>query len=194
MEAKEFALQLKLDIEELKKGGTESVTSDSLIQYLDERIRGFESSQTSLSATDLERYRVTLQDWLEQRKSGHVHSVEMFKSVIAAGQSALKTSFLMNGGASLALLAFVGHLSSHNSGKIPLLAPSLAIFVAGVLVISLASGVTYLSQWFYADDQRWAERTGFALNVLAIVLGLASYCVFAWGVYKAYQVFASFAV
>jgi hypothetical protein len=87
---------------------------------------------------------------VEEHKNIHAHGVEMFRSVIQAGQNALRSAFLMNGGASVALLAFVGHLSSVAPKKVPMLAPSLATFVGGVLVAALASGVTYLSQWFYA--------------------------------------------
>ena len=34
--------------------------------------------------------------------------IEMFKSVIIAGQAALKSAILINGGATVALLAFIG--------------------------------------------------------------------------------------
>lgn len=61
----------------------------------------------------------------------------------------------MNGGASLALLTFVGHLSGTNPEKIPAIAASLTVFVGGVLVAALASGTTYLCQWFYAHGGGW---------------------------------------
>ena len=37
-------------------------------------------------------------------------SLEMFRSVITTGQSALKATMLLNGGAAVAMLAFVGKL------------------------------------------------------------------------------------
>ena len=98
----------------------------------------------------------------------------------------------MNGGASVALLAFVGHLAGVAPHRIPELAPSLETFVRGVLVAALAAGLTYLSQWFYAAEQPWKKRTGFALNVAAIISGLGAYIVFAIGTWQAYRVFSQF--
>jgi len=61
-----------------------------------------------------------------------------------------------------------------------------------VLVAALASGVTYLSQWFYAGEPSWQKKTGFALNIAAILFGLGAYGVFGLGMWRAYRVFASF--
>jgi hypothetical protein len=97
----------------------------------------------------------------------------------------------MNGGAAVALLALVGHLASVDAGRIRGLAPSLATFVTGVLVAALASGATYISQWFYASNQSW-DKTGLAFNILAILLGLGSYVVFAVGMWRGYSVLTAF--
>jgi hypothetical protein len=89
-----------------------------------------------------------------------------------------------------ALFATTGHAAPE---KVPTLAATLTVFVGGVLVAALASGATYLSQWFYANEASWTRKTGFVLNILAIVLGLGAYGVFAFGTWCACRVFASFA-
>jgi hypothetical protein len=71
-------------------------------------------------------------------------------------------------------------------------AARLAVFVVGVLAAALASGVTYLSQWSYAGEPSWQKRTGLALNIAAILVGLSAYGVFAFGVWQAYRVFLGF--
>ena len=122
----------------------------------------------------------------------HSQEVEMFRSVITAGQNALRSVFLMNGAAAVAILTFIGNLANNDPQRIPSLAPSLTVFVSGVLLVTVASGATYLSQWFYAHPPKWSRYTGFTLNALAIVLAIASYCAFAWGIHDAYTVFASY--
>lgn len=191
MDAKDFAQELRNIVDDLKTKGVESIRSENLIKYLDEALRDLSTSERPSEAT-IERYKAELQKWVEEHKNIQAQGVEMFRSVIQAGQNALRTAFLMNGGASVALLAFVGHLSSVAPEKVPALAPSLAVFVGGVLVAALASGVTYLSQWFYAGEPSSQKKIGFALNIAAILLGLGAYGVFGFGMWRAYRVFASF--
>ena len=116
----------------------------------------------------------------------------MFRSVISAGQSALRSAFLMNGGGAVAVLAFIGNLANNDPQRIPSLAPSLTVFVTGVLLVTVASGGTYLSQWFYAHISKRSRYTGHTFNILAIVSAIASYCAFAWGIFDAYTVFANY--
>jgi hypothetical protein len=189
MSAKEFAGQLKQTIEGLKNNGTAAIYCDNLIAYLEEVIN---SPSPVVTQAELEHYKAQLQVWVEAEKRNHASDLEMFRSVIQAGQNAVKSSFLLNGGASVALLAFIGKLTEEQQSKIPAFADSLTIFVTGVFAIALASGVTYLSQWFYAESESWKQKTGFALNMVSIVLGLSSYGFFIWGMCRAYSNFLAF--
>ena len=188
MEASKFAKELRQTIEQLKADGIDEIKSENLIMYLSDAAKDLGSTD----AMDMELYKAKLQKWVEEHKSSHAHSVEMFRSVIAAGQNALRTSFLMNGGSSVAMLAFIGHLATNAPSKVQLFASSLTIFVVGVLIAAVASGITYLSQWFYAGNKTWKEKTGFVLNIVAIILGVGSYVVFAYGISEAYDVFNNF--
>lgn len=189
MNVNEFVATLKKDIEQIKEQGIENIRSEDLISYLST----FEGDLESQTEADLEFYRANLQKWVEDHKNIHAHSVEMFRSVITAGQNALRASFLMNGGASVATLAFIGHLATSSPEKVTLFSASLAIFVVGVLFSAVASGTTYLSQWFYGSGEgKKLMVAGFILNVVSIVLGLSSYGIFAWGIYEAHEVFKNF--
>jgi len=188
MNAKEFAAQLKATIEDIKAKGTVAIDCDNLIAYLREVIK----SPSPASTAELERFKADLQVWVEQNKAVHESKLEMFRSVIQSGQYAIRSSFLLNGGAAVAMLAFIGKLTEAKADKIAIFASSLTMFVIGVLTITIASGFTYLSQWFYAGGAKWKVTTGFWFNVLAIVLGLSSYGVFIWGMCDAYAAFIKF--
>lgn len=116
----------------------------------------------------------------------------MFRSVIVAGQSAIKSSFILNGGASVALLAFIGHLAQFDAAKVPMFAACLLYFAFGALAAVVTSGLTYLSQWFYAGAKTWATKVGFGLNIACIILGIASYGLFAWGLFATYGEFIEY--
>jgi hypothetical protein len=77
---------------------------------------------------------------------------EMFKSVISAGQVALRSVILINGGAAVALLAFIGSIwdkSTIDNLTIKKLLISMAGFVLGVLLGGVAASLTYLVQLLY---------------------------------------------
>lgn len=189
MSAKEFASQLKQTIVGLKNSGTDAIHCDNLIVYLNEVIN---SPSPIVTETELEHYKAQLQIMVETEKRNHASDIEMFRSIIQSGQNAVKSSFLLNGGASVAMLAFIGKLTEEQQSKIPEFANSLTIFVIGVLAIAIASGFTYLSQWFYAEDEAWKQKTGLGMNIVSILLGLSSYGFFIWGMCRAYTSFVSF--
>ena len=108
MSTKQFAQGLKETVEELRKEGITEINSENLIAYLDQVLG---SSDDAISHTEMEKYRAQLQVWVEQHKGIQTSQIEKFKSVVKAGQHALRTSFLMNGGATVVILAFMGKLS-----------------------------------------------------------------------------------
>jgi hypothetical protein len=140
----------------------------------------------------LAKYQADLQLSIEQNRGNHASQIEMFKSVITAGQNAIRSSFLLNGGASVAILAFIGHLTEVQPTKVAAFSDVLVPFVLGVLAITMTSGFTYLSQWLYASPSLRAQKVGFGLNLLAIVSGITSYGFFIWGMRVAYSAFRAF--
>ncbi|MCF6110807.1 hypothetical protein [Mesorhizobium muleiense] len=116
-------------------------------------------------------HKAQLSAWIEGQKSQHNFDLEMFKSVIAAGQGAIRTIFAMNSGAAVALLAFTGHLAQFRPDQVPTFAWTLLRFTAGAFLAGLISGTTYLSQWFFAGEKEPYRNAGFWLNIAAIALG-----------------------
>lgn len=190
MTAKQFATQMKAIIEEIKEKGTAAIYCDNLIAYLDEVQK---SPEPEPSPVDFERYKAELLNWIETNKKNHEGELEMFRSVITSGQAAIKSSFFLNGGAAVAMLAFIGHLAQFKAEKVPEFAACLVPFAYGVFAIAAASGLTYLTQWFYASDLPRVQKVGFWLNILCILLGFTSYGLFAMGLFDTHRSFINFA-
>ena len=190
MNAKQFATQMKTMIQDIKSKGTAAIYCDNIIAYLDEVQSSPESEPTH---SDIECYKADLQNWIEANKYQHEGNLEMFRSVITAGQGAIKSSFLLNGGAAIALLAFIAHLAQSNPNKVSGFAACLLPFAFGVLAIAVTSGLTYLSQCLYASPRDNAKKGGFVLNILCILLSVASYGLFSWGLFATYSALIKFA-
>ena len=126
MNIKEFATNLKNEVEELKRAGYQTINCDDLILHLNRVI----SDQSSVSSVlDHERFKTDLQLIVERSKSAYSAQLELFKSVIDAGQNAIKSAFLLSGGASIALLAFIGRIAEIDKSKVSDFADALTIFV-----------------------------------------------------------------
>jgi hypothetical protein len=189
MSAQQFAAQLKETIQGIKENGTAAIYCDNLIAYLDDVAKSPSQPPTEV---DLENYKADLQLHIEQNKNYHASKLEMFRSVITAGQNAIRSSLLMNGGASVALLAFIGHLAQIKPDKVVVFSGALMPFVLGVLAMTITSGCTYLSQWLYDSANAPAQKWGFRLNLVCIVLGISSYAFFIWGMWRAFCAFNNF--
>ncbi|WP_047145281.1 hypothetical protein [Aquamicrobium sp. LC103] len=188
MGTKEFAGQMKAEIESLKSQGVAAVLVENLINYLS---LVEQSPEPNPSPAELERYKAELAQHAENVKLIHASQMEMFRSVIMLGQNAIRSMTMINGGASVALLAFLGHLASIRSEAIPTYANCLAPFVVGTLLAGLVSGGTYLSQWLYAGESKCKETAGFIANLVVILLGIASFAAFGVGALWTYDAFVS---
>lgn len=108
MDAKRFAANMRALVLEIKDSGTDSIKCENLIAYLDQVIQAPGSEPDLIQ---LEKYKADLQRWVSENNHRHEAQLEMFRSVITAGQGAIKSAFLLNGGAAVALLAFIAHLA-----------------------------------------------------------------------------------
>ena len=184
-----FAANMKTAIEKIQGEGVESIACESIIAYLDKIII---SPDTDLASITIEIYRADRQSQDERNKLQFQSNLEMFRSAINAGQNAIKSSFLLNGGASIALLAFIGHLAQIQADKVPVFAESLLLFTFGVFAAAVMSGLTYSTQFIGASTRPWAKKVGNISNVLCILVGISSYGMFIWGLLNTYQAFLDY--
>lgn len=183
MSVKQFAAKMRRDIEAVKAQGTAAIFVDDLITYLS-------SVENSPEPSAAEIGQSTFDPQAEAYRHESAARIEGFKSVILAGQNAIRTMVLVNGGASIALLAFLGQILTRAPDAAPAFAECLLFFVFGTLLAGLVSGFTYLSQWFYNGGPGWSQHLGTAANVIAMLFGVASYIAFGFGAWRTYSTFA----
>ena len=182
MEVKDAIQNIKTALAQVQSSGKEFVHIPSLYTYLDELEK---SAPISSQTRELQH-----QSNLEWYKAQQQQQLEMFRSVIATGQTALKTSLLINGGATVALLAFLGNIWSNPQGLdlIYALSDSLGLFGLGVFFGAWATGTTYLTQSAY-NHQHY--KIGNGLRILTIILVIATYILFLLGLLTARVAFLS---
>lgn len=187
MSVKQFAKSLREEVQAIKDQGVASIYCENLIKYLTEVENSPEPETTPLA---LEEAKARLQQWVVSNQYQHESSIEMFRSVIASGQNALRTSFVLNGGACVALLAFIGHLAQFNTPAVPIFANALFPFVIALIAISLTSGLTYIGQSMYAHNHlKWGDK----VKAICIILGFSSAVFFCWGVLILHSAFQNYA-
>lgn len=193
MEVKDAFAWIKSDLTQLLSRGVEFVHIRALLAAIAQQ----ETSAPQVSQrADLEnKTRIANAD----RKSAT--DLEMFKSVLDTGKTALTTAILMNGGASVALLAFLANISVKTElvSRVPAIAGALMWFVFGVLFAACATGVTYLTQSAYARAHyaatspqsvgRLSRLLGLIGKPITITLVVGSYAMFVIGSYAAYSSF-----
>ncbi|MBK4996791.1 hypothetical protein IAE39_004965 [Pseudomonas sp. S37] len=186
MKARDFAVQLKEEIQGLAAQGQDSIKLETLLIGLDNFLT---SSAEEDEEFQIEKLKAYLQTQVEVEKYRHSANLEMFKSIIQTGQSAIKANMLLNGGAAVALLAFIGKLADVNPGNIPLFAMPLTVFVIGAFLATLVSGLAYLTQVIFSEDGKWRDRIGNTLQGISILAGLGSLILFGCGTHLAYRAF-----
>lgn len=161
-----------------------SIHPDNLLNLLDS-VRKQAEDQEPLEAHNREFHRLNLE-------YQHSSSQELFRSTIAAGQSAMKAALIVSGGSAAALLAFAGAAwSALKPEGIDFLAYALALLAFALLSSTVSVGFNYLTQSFYmdgwgeADDcaaDRWGDRfnrISCGLVILAYLLIFSAYvCAF----------------
>lgn len=111
--------------------------------------------------------------------------VEMLKATLEAGQTAVKSLTLINGGAVISILALVGNIATKDASnvsiKISELYFPLMAYVSGVGLAGFASAARYFSQDLYNKSDAW----GNGFKYFAIGSGLLSLSAFVCGSYLA---------
>ncbi|MCG5260096.1 hypothetical protein EM868_06790 [Cupriavidus gilardii] len=197
--------EIRSALREAKAKGVESLSVDRLDVYIAELVDEVSRSSQERAATA--KYQHEMEVW----KLAHAHDSafqqEMMKAGIEAGLSAIKFAVMINGGASVALLAFLGNLLTKDFGTSHKalasdLAGSLFAFLVGVAMAGVCGGFRYLSQESYGQTDnarrlngtstgRWL-RFGVAFHISAVVVGLGSFVSFLKGGVMAYSAFVSY--
>jgi len=183
MDAKQAIEVLQNDLKSNKAKGLTTVNVDALDKYL-EQLKGH-AMQSSASPE------IELQD------AEHLHQwdIEMVRSGWDASANALKTCFLVSGGSAAALLAFAGSAwSALKPEGLEALALTMALLGWAVFVTGIATAITYLAQYFFAERLKWHEQAGDLCQWSAVLLVVASYALILIAYLQAGKMFSMFNV
>lgn len=175
MNSKELIEFIKQDIIEVKKQGQEAIAVENLIKYLgDLKKQVNKSVKTEKEKIEID---ITLARLAHERNlAGYnaqvQNNIEMLRSVMMYGSEALKSAILINGGAAVALLAFIGNIWTRGivpTAVIPL-TNALYYFTEGTVSAAVGVGLTYFTQYFYSIDKNKVGAVFHGLSIATVVL------------------------
>lgn len=117
------------------------------------------------------------------------HAIETYKSLIQISVEGMKLLALLNGGAAVALLAFLGNLVGKNNSMPDMRCP-MAFFLIGLVFCGLCFVTSYLTQLtLYNESMGWPNTRFYQKHKfwlpLAMLCVLTSIVAFAFGAYSA---------
>jgi hypothetical protein len=191
MRTDELISELNNQIQDAKSRGLSQVSLKSLEALVSELQQLHESGAGRADLGDefvLEQYKAGLAFNLAQNQSQIDLAFERMRTTNVAGDAAIRTLVLINGGAAIALLAFLGHVVAQTGGTFSgeMLAQSMALFVGGVAMAGLAAGLKFLTMLLSS----WNEKVATRINVATILVGAASLSFFIVGGCVAYEFFS----
>lgn len=182
-------------------------TDRELEAYKNELAKQLELFKAEL-AKDLERHKANLQHELQKAK-GHMDAhydhwrltvqskmqtqQSMFRGLIDFALAATRAIIFVNGGAAIAILAFLGHVWGADSGTAKHVLegakPALWWFLAGVTAGMITAALAYLSQVLFAELRD--QRPGNYLRVAAVVVAACGLFAFTHGAISAVDAFGT---
>jgi hypothetical protein len=161
---------------------------------------------------DVETHKATLARQLESWKENAAwdrraweHSldweVSSFKAVIDFALFSIRSLILVNGGAVVAILAFLGSIwGGDNKGGATAvthaIAEPLGYFIGGLVCAMLTAMFSYLAQVSFTESQKMkagkaSSGFGASFRAIAILLAAVSLGLFFYGAWRAVEAFAS---
>jgi len=182
METREIIESITSQLSILKNDGHDAVSIEGLETYLND----LSSQATCSQEIQLAQYNAKHQSKIEQYKERNAEWRELFKATMGHAQSAIKLLALVNGGAAVALLTFIGKVwtPEFNSTSIAAYIPlALVFYCCGVGGAVVTQSLTYLSQHFFTYG---GDKVARVIRFLAQAAALSSLALFFIATYVAY--------
>jgi hypothetical protein len=129
------------------------------------------------------------------RAPRQVDRLKKYDTVVISGQAALRALLTMNGGATIAFLAFIGHLLDKGTVTPASVQPfvgALNPFITGTFFAVLAYGLIFLTNCFsYIAHKKWAKIVSHGFFGLTVLSGITSITYFLVGSSRAVDAFQS---
>jgi len=177
---------MEADIQAAEDKGIKEIQLKNFKAYLKEIkdiVKEQEEKDALQTQRDLAFYAAKNTSRIEHYKARIKRISDGFNAVITIGQGALKSGALINGGACIAILAFIGNILTKDASMISGLSTALCIFGFGVFFAAAASGSTYLAQANYETKKIKRARL---INNVTIAIVILSYASFLGGGLKSY--------
>ena len=153
MKAIEVITELRTELGKLAANGQTAIE----IASLDEVLASAATAAASSDSAAAEQW--AREEWKLKAPLLHASNLEEYKSVLEAGQTALKTLTTINGGAAVALLAFIGNVLTKGlpigaPNPVPTLNQAMLVFVLGVFFAGASSATRYVTQWLGSRSRK----------------------------------------
>lgn len=191
MNSHDVVKHFKQVVENTRAAGVQHVSLESLSDFTDdiEKLVVENAIDVPVSEKELEILKARLNAAVLRDQYAYEKDLELIRATVGTAQSALKASILINGGAAVALLAFV-------SGVWPLgaliraeIAQALLFFTLGVLCSAVASLLAYFTQAGFGNEFGEAsQKIGTYARYAAMLVVLGSFGFFIAGSFVAYNV------
>ena len=156
---KDLIEKIKTDITNFKNEGNNAVLLDNLLRYLDAVQSNPEVSIEKESQPAKFEHEIKLEAYKAENDMRRFNAQifqdsqnKLIEATILIGQNALKMTLLINGGAGVAMLAFLGSIVSKGMPINCDLVTSLSCFAFGVILSATSNGAAYLSQSLFASS------------------------------------------
>ncbi len=174
---------LRAQLEQVKEQGHTAATIASLEGYL--------SAHEAAAGQAMPDAKPDLEVWKVKAPLDHAWTLSLRDSVSKSADAALNSATLINGGAAVALLAFLGNLAT-KAGSLPLalsaaeLRRALLAFTVGVACAGFGHVGRHFTQFFgFKENSSWAG----AFHLLVMLLTVGSFGAFTWGGVQAFRAF-----
>ena len=114
----------------------------------------------------------------ETTARNYTSKIEEFRAVVAMGQTAVRHQILINGGACVALLAFISSIFDNHEDLARRMALGLVVFGLGVLFGGMVAGFMWLGHKSFYEEK---ESEGKLRSQLGEACSLLSYIFFFLG-------------
>jgi hypothetical protein len=85
------------------------------------------------------------------------HKQETYKSMIDYGRGMLRFVFLVNGGAIIGIMTFMGNVYSKSGTILPMKTP-IIVFLVGIFFAGLATATAYMAQFKLFNESVWSIK------------------------------------
>ena len=182
MDSNQVIIEIRQQLEIVKNNGNDAVSIDGLDEYLETLSKNTSESKDILLAHYTAEHQLNIEKYKAKNSSWR----ELFKATASHAQAAIKLQALINGGAAVALLAFIGRIWSpdfSNTAIANYIAFALILFCYGVGSAALTQMFSYTSQHCFTYDLKLLAEV---MRAFALSTALVSLILFFSGTYCAY--------